>query len=270
MRIRSFPNNHATSRSKGRKTLLGLTVALIITVSFVSFWYVDKYQTLGNQGASFEYQLNADSLYGTCVQGGAVTVNITVAYLQGTPQTVNLSANSGISNATYSFSNQTGKPSVNNPFVSTLKIDVPTTEPSNNYAVNITASSPNNRTYSQAYNLTVLNSKIIVSGSVDLSGTQDIYPSEIQFTDLVTNENYTSYVDFLHFDKPDPQRGLIQQGTYNVTLPNQHSFKVTCYWVSFYDNYTLPVPKSNGQIDFGTILINCGAGSSNVSKDYTA
>jgi hypothetical protein len=253
---------------KKRKTALVLAVILVMIVSLVAVIHFATYPHIESQSVktSFDYQLNIYPLNSTVTQGNSVTANINVTYLQGTPQNVTLNAYGVQTNVTYSFSNQTGKPLVRNPFTSNLTIKVLTTASSNTYMVNISATSPNGKTYSSPYNLTILNAEIQVSGSVDLTSRTAVVPSALQFIDTASNRNYTAGINF---NIPSPYRGLIQQGTYNISLPNQHSYKVICYWVGFFGIGVIPLPNASGTIDFGTLVINGGVGVCSMTKNYS-
>lgn len=144
--------------------------------------------------------------------------------------------------------------------------DYPSEEP-NLQGANVTLVWSNNKTYPDVYNLTVSNPEIEVSGKVDLSSKQAIVPSELQFTDIVSNVNYTVPI---HFDIPTPYRGLIQQGTYNISLPNQHSYEVICYWDGFFGYGPAFLPDAFGTIDFGILVINSEVGIFSLTQNYSS
>lgn len=132
--------------------------------------------------------------------------------------------------------------------------------------INISATSPSGKTYSFPYNLTILNAEIQVSGSVDLTSRTAVVPSELQFIDTASNRTYTASINF---NIPNPYRGLIQQGTYNISLPNQHSYEVICYWDGFFGIGVTPLPNANGTINFGTFVINGVVGVCSMTKNYS-
>jgi hypothetical protein len=243
-----------------KTNLLIVVVVILILLLSVTIWFRSE--------APFDYRLTLNLNNGTVMQGGSIVINVNVTYLQGIPETVTLNAisDSNLFCFTFSVSNQTGKPTHSNSLTRSLTIDVASTVPSDIYVVHVSARASNGKEHSQSYELTVLNSEIQVSGTVTLNSRRDIWPSEIHFISTSTNTTFSTIVDL---SIPNHYGGIVDLGTYNVTLPNQQNYKVICLWDGLFGTGPLPFPVTLGTFDFGTLFVDGGVGVTSMSKDYS-
>ena len=201
------------------------------------------------------------------MQGQTIKTNISVNYLQGIPQPVTLAVTGNSTTAQINLSNTTGSPRPNEPYTSNLTIQILDSAQSTMYSINITANSSNNKTYSSAYNLEILNNQIQVSGTVTTPSTDSIYPIKLQFVNLQTNVAYNGTLRFPSLTKPST---LQQQATYTVSLPNQQSYKVVGTWERLYGPWSLPSDLPGGTFDCGILQVDCKVGETEINKDYTS
>ncbi|MGA3290416.1 MAG: hypothetical protein ABSD42_09285 [Candidatus Bathyarchaeia archaeon] len=91
---------------------------------------------------------------------------------------------------------------------------------------------------------TIVNSIIQVSGTVTFN--MNIAPTQIQFTNTVTNLTYTA---------------PIQNGHYNITLPNHQSYNVICNWqgITFIKIQMSPTLNINARVGVTSITQNFSA-----------
>ena len=95
---------------------------------------------------------------------------------------------------------------------------------------------------------TFVTNKIQVSGTVDYRGLE-IQPTQIQFMDTSANLMYTA---------------MVQNGFYNISLPNQQIYGVVGTWGGRTFNAAgIPI----GAIDMGTLHLNAGVGVTSITQD---
>jgi len=95
---------------------------------------------------------------------------------------------------------------------------------------------------------TLVNNKIQVSGTVDYRGLE-IQPTQIQFTNTATNLTYTA---------------IVQNGSYNVSLPNQQIYSVVGTWGKLTFNATGILISG---INMGTLNLNAGVGVTSMTQN---
>lgn len=153
------------------------------------------------------------------MQGNSVQINVTLAYARGSPENTTLNAIGIPDGADFTFSQQHGFPSNNSTLNSTLVIHVSEAVPTNTYNITINSTSDNGKTYSSPYTLSVLNSKVSVSGTV--SGGIGVIPTQMKFDQLshsgATLQTFTA---------------TIQAGNYAIALPNKQFYAVSVTWES--------------------------------------
>ena len=215
----------------------------------------------------FDYHLEVNPTSGIVQQGNSLLTNITLTYVQGSPETVTLGASGGPDGAIYSFSNPKGTPTFINAFTSNLTISIPSSTATNSYSVNVTATANNGKIYFQSYTLTVLDGTIQVSGTVAAKSSDDIYPTQIQFVNTATNLTYTAIVKTTAGSPPTPR--LIQQGTYVISLPNQQSYHVICTWTRLVGPWVSPSDAVTGIFDGGTLYVNVAVGVTSMTRDFS-
>jgi hypothetical protein len=165
----------------------------------------------------FNYRLDVSPTNGTTMQGNSVQINVTLAYVTGSPENIMLSAAGIPDGADYAFSQPHGFPSNDSTFTSTLVIHVSEDIPTSTYNVTIKSATDTGKTYSSQYKLSVLNSKVTVSGIVSV-GT-GVVPTQIIF-DPLSNSGATVQT----FTAP------VQSGNYALILPNKQFFAVSVTW----------------------------------------
>ena len=111
-KIMSQPQT-STPKSANRHRNMGIAVAVILLQIAAS---VAVLYFRGDLPAPipFDYHLDVYPSSGTVQQGTSLLTNITIAYVQGSPQTVTLNASGGPDGTTYSFSSPTGSPNFSN------------------------------------------------------------------------------------------------------------------------------------------------------------
>jgi hypothetical protein len=122
--------------------------------------------------------------------------------------------------ADYSFTLPKGVPTSNSSFNSTLIIPVTESVPSDRYNLTITSTAGNGKTHSSHYDLTVINSKVSVSGTVTTNKGR--IPAQIIFEQMSSSVSPTGEV----------YSSAIFSGNYAVVLPNKEFFAVSVNWES--------------------------------------
>jgi hypothetical protein len=243
-----------------RAKALLLVTAILVSV-IISYFAVSS---LTSQN-SFDYRLNVSPINETIMQGQTLMSNITVSYLQGQPQPVTLAVAGNSSIMELNLSNTIGIPKPNQPFTSNLTIHFLANTQSAKYPVTFTSSS-GTKIHSETYNLTVVNSQIQVSGTVSTpSSTNSIFPTKLQFVNLQTNITYNATLQYPNLPKAST---LQQQAIYNVSLPNQQSYRVTGTWGRLYGPWSSSSDLPEGTFDCGILQVNCKVGESIINKDY--
>jgi hypothetical protein len=167
----------------------------------------------------FDYQLEVSPINGTVLQGNIVQTNVTLTYVQGTPENVTLTASGIPESASYSFSTLEGSPTENSVINSTLTIQVSDSTPSKPYPITVTAVAYNGETHNSSYTLkvTVLNSVVKVSGTAD--GGIGIIPTQITFDQLSSTGA-----------RGQAFTATVQSGHYTIFLPNKQFYYVSLAW----------------------------------------
>jgi len=250
---------------KRNRLTAAVIMILVLTVSLASALYVTRKPSSPNSILPdlFDYNLGIYPTNGTVLQGCPSTTSVNVTIVQGSPEAVTLTASGGPNGTVCDFTNQTGTPALNGVFTSNLTISIPSSAPKGTYLVNVTSTAANGKNYTASYTLSVVNAEILVSGTVNLSSSPTIVPSQIEFVNA--HSNYTAYV---HFDLIN-YSGLIQHGTYSISLPNQQTYSVICVWSDF--SGTVPGFSSitTGTFDWGTLAVIGGVGDTSMTRDYT-
>jgi hypothetical protein len=153
--------------------------------------------------------------------------NVNVTCLEGSNQTVTLSAFGGPENTTFVFSNQTALLSSGNMSISNLTINVPASAPAGSYAVNIASTALDGKTFNITYSLSVAVAEIQVSGRI--AATSNVatsgkysgsWPSKIEFV-----SKHSTYTATICGNMPF---WTTHRGTYSIFLPNNQSYEVFC------------------------------------------
>ena len=178
---------------------------------------------------------------------------MTLTYIQGTAENINLIASGGPDGATYSFNPNpmiaNAKTNVLNVQViaSTLTINVPSSVSTKPYSVTVTATANNGKTYSTSYTLSVLSAKIQVSGKVSTTGV-GTHPTQIQFVNRTTSLTYTATVNS-------------DNGFYTISFQNQQNYNVVCSWQGLLG--------SSGTFKGGILYVNSGVGITSIIQNYS-
>ena len=198
-----------------------LLLALLVSLNWNSFFQSNNQTNDNPTPASilFDYNLSVPKLDSTVMQGNTVPINILITYTQGSPENVLLNATGIPKEANYSFTQIEGVPTNNSSFNSTLTILITEFVPSDQYNITITSTATNGKTYSSNYDLTVINSKISVSGTVT---TNQGVPTQIHFEQMSESGSLTGKV----------YSSAIVSDTYSVVLPNKEFFAVSVNWES--------------------------------------
>jgi hypothetical protein len=239
-----------------------LVLAVVLSASVVSYpFFVNNSVSL-----PFEYQLSVFPINGTAMQGETIETNITVTYLQGQPQPVTLAATNNSTFAQINLSNATGIPRPNEPYISNLTIQILDSAQSSILSINVTGNSNNKNKYSTAYSLEILNSQIQISGTVSTpSKIASIYPIKLQFVNLKTNITYNATLQYPSLPKAST---LQQQAIYNISLPNQQTYRVIGTWGRLYGPWSSSSDLPEGTFDCGILQVDCRVGETTINKDY--
>jgi len=248
----TLSNNFRRNRNVG---IVAIVIALLI-IALVGSLYLrgnsptlTPTETMTPNPISFDYHLDVSPTNSTIMQGNSVQIQVTISYVQGSPENITLSAIGIPDRATYTFSQLQGFPSNNSTFNSTLIINVSETVPTDSYSITVNSTSDNGKTYSSSYILSVLSSKISVSGTVN--GGTGVVPTQIVFEQLsatgATTETFTVPV---------------QSGEYVISLPNKQFYAVSVTWES--------LDGSSGTQQFiQPYGVNAGVGISSVNCPFS-
>jgi hypothetical protein len=196
----------------------------------------------------FDYNLTISPTYDTIMQGESVKIYMSVAFVEGSLENVTLNV-SGIPVHAYAAFNQPqGSPTNSSAFNSTLTITTSTALPSSTYNITINATADNGKARNTTYVLSVLNSKVTVSGTITAKG---ITPTKITFQEIspsggLTGATFTGGIN----------------GIYYISLPNKALFAVSIDWMNTdgskgTHNFILPFSVDAG---VGVTSINCPIG----------
>jgi hypothetical protein len=196
----------------------------------------------------FDYNLDVSPSNGTLMQGNSVNINVALAYVQGSPENITLSALGVPSGADYTFSQPQGTPTNSSTFNSILTIHVSEATQTNTYNVTINSTADNGKTYTSLYTLSILNPQVSVSVSGTVSGGAGIVPTQIIF-DQLTHAGAVVKT----FSAP------VESGGYIISLPNHQFFAVSVMWegsdgTSGTHHFIMPWDTDAG---VGVTQINC-------------
>jgi len=200
-------------------------VAAILIVALVTGFYLLHLESAPAQepapsaSVPFDYQLEFSSINGSVLQGNTVQTNVTLTYVQGTPENVTLTASGIPEGASYSFSTLEGSPTEDSVINSTLTIHVSDSTPAKSYPITVTAVADNGKTHNSSYTMSVivLNSVVKVSGTVD--GGIGIIPTQITFDQLSsTGARVQAFT------------ASVQSGHYIIFLPDKQFYYVNVVW----------------------------------------
>jgi uncharacterized membrane protein len=261
------PCESTTMITKKNRIIFAAAAVVAVLVAFAATdFYLIALQS-ASEPFSFSIAVSPDKC--AVVQGGNAAITVEVTYIEGKTESATLSASGGPNGTIFEFSNQTGTPASKQPFRSNLTISVPYYVESDVYLIQI-SSNAGNLTRQATCNLTVVNSEIVVSGTVTgtnltLAGypSEDICPISINFKSNSTGQNYEVKV----YRTTDTTQKPGKVGNYTITLPNMQSYKVSCYFFSF--PHYIPVPRSaTGDVKDGYFTVSCGAGVSSLSANF--
>ena len=253
-----------TSKRSGKIVAIVIMVILVLIVSLISIFYFMNNQNVPKQ---FDYKLSIYPTKGTVEQANNITTSINVIYVNGSTEPVNLTAFGGPDGTIYNLSKQNGTPSSTNVFNSQLTIKIPTSAPSSIYTINVTSSALNSKTYSIQYQLTVLNAKINVSGKVTANANIDIFPTEVEFVNTSNNSTYSTSVHTT--SGSTGPGGLIQSGTYSISLPNQQNYRVICTWALFTVASTPSSDMGMGTFGGPNLFVNGEVGVTSMTANFS-
>jgi hypothetical protein len=234
-----------------------ILVVVLSALAIGSYFLIDS-----SPDIPFNYQLSVSPISNTTTQGQTIKANITVAYLQGQAQPVNLLVLGNSTIMQTSLSNSTGTPKPNEPFTSNLTIHILASAQPDNYPVTITSNS-GSTVHSTTCNLRLV-SQIQVIGTVATNSTDDIYPTKLQFISQQNNVTYNATLSFSSL----PNHKLQQQATYNVSLPNEQSYRVIGSWARLPGPWIEHSDLPEGTFDCGILQVDCRTGESSIVKDY--
>jgi hypothetical protein len=236
----------------------------VLAFAIAACFFINSFSPLGSQ-PTFDYTLNVSPFSSAIMQGQKIETNITVSYLQGAPQPVTITVTCNSSIANFCLSNSTGTPKPDEPFTSNLTIAILDNAEPATYMVSINSGTSNNRAYSSVFNVTVLNRQVQVFGIVSATSEKSIYPTNLQFVSIQTNQTYNAT---LTYPKASAPYNLIQRANYTVFLPNHQSYKVTGTWTNLFGPWSKPTDLLNGIFDCGILNVDCKAGEDKVNENY--
>ena len=249
----------------GFKAKVLLFIAMVLALAICVYSLIYSFSPSISSQPLFDYTLNVSQINGPIMQGQNIETNITVSYLQGFPQPVTITVSCNSTIADFYLSNSTGTPKPDDPFTSNLTISILENAKSATYVVSVNSNTSNNRAYSSAYKVTVLNSQIQVFGWVSATSEESIYPTNLQFVSIQTNRTYNAT---LTYSKASEPYTLIQRANYTVSLPNQQSYRVIGIWARLFGPWIKPTDLPNGTFDCGILKVDCKVGEDTVHKNY--
>lgn len=252
-----------------KRTLIILAVSAFIVVLTIAVAVDGLYRDNSSAPKSFAFRLSSYPNNGTVMQSQNLTINVDVVYLEGQPEPVTLSANGGPNATLYKFNNPTGTPNNTQPFSSALTIVAPTSAASETYPIAILATT-GKTTYQNTFNLAIINSQIQVNGTVtgthvDIAGqpSEDVYPTDIIFKSTSTNQTYETKVHL----PTDVNGKPMKTGNYSIMLPNQQTYRVSCYCFSY--PHFIPVFRVSIGNENGYFTVSVGAGVNSTVANFT-
>jgi hypothetical protein len=213
-------NQTTCSNRFGQKRSLGIFAAVIIflIIALAEGLYLGENFVARTPNTKptpallpFDFRLDVSPANSTVIQGKSVQVNVTITYMKGSPENVTLNT-SGIPDGTdYTFSQPQGTPRINSTFNCILTLHVSEAVPTNAYNITVNAIAENGKTYYSPYLLSVLSSKVSLSGTVSEG---EWIPTQIIFEQLSP-----SGATVQTFTVP------IQSGNYAISLPNKQFYQ---------------------------------------------
>jgi hypothetical protein len=192
------------------------------------------------------------------MQAQNLTIRVDVAYLEGVPEPVTLSASGGPNGTIYQFSNQTGIPIAKEPFSSNLTLFVPASAAFGSYLINV-SSIAGVKVCQATFDLTVVCAEIQVSGTVSVVSQinvdgkiLEVIPTDILFKSNTTDQTYQVKVN--RFTDTNLAPG--KTGNYSISLPNKQSYYITFYCFSF-PHYIPVLRVASGGIENGYFTVDC-------------
>lgn len=217
---------------------IGLIIVLIVAVSVGV--YLMGGGSIGVNLTPIDFNMSISSSSGTVVQGGSIQTSVAINYISGSKVNVEVVGDAGSSGIHCNLDPITKIPD----FTSTLTMDVPESTPTDTYSVIVTATG-SGTTHTVAYTLSVLSANVYVSGTVTTTGL-GTQPTQVQFVDKQTGITYTA---------------SMSGDSYSITLKNQHTYNVVCYWSGFLG--------SSGTFSGGSLYVNAGVGSTSMTKSFS-
>jgi hypothetical protein len=246
--------------------------AAVVTVLVLSIVVAVEQLPRGDQSVPkpFVHALRIYPNNGTAMQAQNLTIKVEAVFLEGQPEPVTLSASGGPNGAIYQFINQTGTPTKTQPFTSDLTISLPSSIVSGSYLIDVTSNASTQIVHTP-FNLTVLKAETQVSGTVTinskvtLSGaTLDVIPTDILFKSNTTGETYQVKVHRF----TDTTLAPGKTGNYSIMLPNQQSYHVEFYCLSF--PHYIPVLRiATGGIENGYFTVSCRPDVDSIGANFT-
>jgi hypothetical protein len=246
--------------------------AAVVTVLVLSIVVAVEQFPRGDQSVPkpFVHALRIYPNNGTAMQAQNLTIKVEAVFLEGQPEPVTFLASGGPNGSIYQFTNQTGTPTKNQPFTSNLTISIPPSTVSGTYTVNV-ASIASTQTSHAPFNLTVLNAEIQVTGTVTIDSkvtlngaTLDVIPTDILFKSNTTGETYQAKVHRF----TDTTHAPGKTGNYSIMLPNQQSYHVEFYCLSF--PHYIPVLRiATGGIENGYFTVSCRPDVDSIGANFT-
>jgi hypothetical protein len=161
-----------------------------------------------------QYNIEISPKNATIIQGEKIALNVTVNLLQGKPQNLTFIVVGIPKGAEYSFIPSMGYPAFNSTFNSILMIYTSEAVPTNYYNITIIPVADKVINCSAQFDLSIINSKILVSGTVN--GPSGVLPKQIVF-DLL-------------YGPPATFTASVDSGRFSVSLLNKHLYSVTVQW----------------------------------------
>ncbi len=252
---------------KQAKIIFTVSIMVVLAVAAVIIGLYCDNQSVPKP---FAFILSTYPNNGTVMQAQNLTIQIDATYLGGQPEPIMLSTKGGPNGTIFQFSDQTGIPTEPQPFTSNLTVSVPASAVSGVYLISVT-SNASTQTINAPFNLTVLNAEIQVFGNVTmdskvyLSGvTLDVIPTDILFTSRITGEVYQAKVHRF----TDTVLAPGKTGNYSIMLPNQQSYNVDFYCLS-YPHY---IPVARAAIyanENGSFIVSAGIGVTSTEANFT-
>ena len=247
-----------------------ISAVAALFILFVAVSATTYIMTPQSASKPFAFRLSTYPKNETSMQGQNLTIRVDVVYLEGTPEPVSLAVSGGPNGTIYQFSNQTGIPNSIQPFRSNLTIFLPNSGASGSYSINVLSNS-NSQTNHGIFNLTVLATQIQVSGTVTIlsnaiinGATIDVIPTHIVFESNTTSQAFQAKIDRFTDTRVAPGK----TGNYSISLPNQQSYHVGFYCISF--PHYIPIFRvATTGIKNGCFTVDCSAGTDSIIVNFT-